>query len=231
MRRLWRASRLSLLLGLSLLWPAGAQAQDQGVAVITSPLEGAILTGLVPITGSATHPQFVRYELTFGYSPNSTDTWFSIQPPAQNQVVNEIIGRWDTTRISDGTYTLRLRVYYADSAFLEAFVPNVRVQNATPTPPPPTRAVDTPAPQSTGVPVPTATPPVIDLPPTATARPTASVIEPGGGEPPPVGVSTRINAELIGMAFVSGVRLTLICFLLLAAYASLRAVLRARPRP
>src|SRR5258706_15426740 len=149
------------------LAPAGrASAQTQGVAVITSPLDGAILNGLVPITGTATHPQFQRYELAFAYSPNPTGTWFPLQAPVNTQVINEIIGRWDTTQISDGLYSLRLRVYYSDTAYLEAFVQNVRVQNATPT-------AEVVAPE-------TPTPPVaITLPPlaTATATPTAPGIE------------------------------------------------------
>jgi hypothetical protein len=146
MNLLRRAVWLGLVLALALLRPGGARAQDQGVAVITSPLEGGILSGLVPITGTATHPQFQRYELSFAYSPNPTDTWFPLQPPAATQVVNEIIGRWDTTLISDGVYTLRLRVYFSDTAYLEAFVPNIRVQNTAPTQPAPaaTPATGTP---------------------------------------------------------------------------------------
>src|SRR5258706_5072500 len=149
------------------LAPAGrASAQTQGVAVITSPLDGAILNGVVAFTGTATHPQFLRYELAFAYSPNPTNPWFPLQAPVNTQVVNEIIGRWDTAQISDGLYSLRLRVYYSDTAYLEAFVQNVRVQNATPT-------AEVIAPE-------TPTPPVaITLPPlaTATATPTAPGIE------------------------------------------------------
>jgi hypothetical protein len=215
----------------SALLPVHANAQDQGVAVITSPLDGAILNGLVPITGTATHPQFQHYDLAFAYSPNPTGTWFPLQAPVNTQVVNEIIGRWDTTQISDGLYSLRLRVYYSDTAYLEAFVQNVRVQNATPTAE--VSAAETP------------TPPVaITLPPlaTATATATAPGIElpatgtplAGGGDntsalPPGTGIS-QINAQVIGQAFLAGVRLTVVCFLLLAAYASIRAALRLRPR-
>src|SRR5437868_8320809 len=230
MNLLRRAVWLGLVLGLALLWPGGVRAQDQGVAVITSPLDGAVLNGLVPITGTATHPQFQHYELAFAYSPNPTGTWFPLQAPVTTQVVNEIIGRWDTTQISDGLYSLRLRVYYSDTAYLEAFVQNVRVENATPTPQ--VSAAET------------ATPPVaITLPPlaTATATATAPGIElpatgtplAGGGDtsalPPDTGI-TPINADVIGHAFLAGVRLTVVCFLLLAAYASVRAALRLRPR-
>jgi len=233
MRSLGRWLVLGIVLCLALLPAGGAVAQDQGVAVITSPLDGAVLNGLVSLTGTATHPQFQRYELAFGYSPNPTNTWFAIQPPVTTQVVNEVIGRWDTTQITDGLYTLRLRVYYSDTAYLEAFVQNVRVQNESPTP------VISAAGTAT-------TPPVaITLPPlaTATVTPTVASIElpatatppAGGGNagnplPPDASVS-RINAAVIAQAFLAGVRLTVICFLLLAAYVAVRAALRLRPGP
>jgi hypothetical protein len=236
MRGITRCLYAGLVLCLALLPSGGASAQTQGVAVITSPLDGAILNGLVPINGTATHPQFQRYELAFAYSPNPAGNWFALQPPVITQVVNEIIGRWDTTQISDGLYSLRLRVYYSETAFLEAFVQNVRVQNATPTP-----VVIAPE---------TPTPPVaITLPPLATATATATApgiqlpptIEPtlnrtplaggeGGNPLPPDTSTTRISSGLIGQAFLSGVRLTVVCFLILAAYAAVRAALRIRPR-
>ncbi|MCC7359337.1 MAG: hypothetical protein IT317_07665 [Anaerolineales bacterium] len=205
-----------------------AYAQDQGVAIVTSPLEGALLSGLVPITGSATHPQFTRYELAFGYSPNPTDTWFSLQAPATSQVINEVLGLWDTTKITDGQYVLRLRVFYGEGAYLETFVANVQVQNSTPAAP--TDLPATAGPTPTETPAPTATTPLIELPPTATTAPAA-----GGGAGPnddggalinvPAG---RINVEMIGAAFLDGVRLTAIAFLILGAYAGLRALLRWR---
>lgn len=208
-------------------------AQDQGLAVITSPLEGAGAGGIVPISGTATHPQFERYELAFAYSPNPTDTWFLISPRGTAPVVNEVLGRWDTSQISDGLYALRLRVFYADGAFLEALVGNVRVLNATPTP----SLGNAPPGPSPTPPLPaTATQPVIILPPTSTPRATTvAALEPNGGgdsSAPPAGGDggPRIGGGVIAVAFAAGVRLTLIAFLLLAAYVSLKAALRARPR-
>jgi hypothetical protein len=219
-----------LVLAASAFAPGGTSAQTQGVAVITSPLDGAILNGLVPITGTATHPQFQRYELAFAYSPNPTGVWFPLQAPVNTQVVNEIIGRWDTTQISDGLYSLRLRVYYSATAYLEAFVQNVRVQNATPTAevispqtPTPPVAITLP-PLATATATPTA--PGIDLPPTSTPLAGGAA---NGNLPPDTGIAA-INATVIGQAFLAGVRLTVVCFLLLAAYASIRAALRLRPR-
>jgi len=230
MRQLRLFLCILVLIGNALL-PARANAQNQGVAVITSPLDGASLNGLVPISGTATHPQFQRYELAFAYSPNPTGTWFPLQAPVTTQVVNEIIGRWDTTQISDGLYSLRLRVYYSDTAYLEAFVQNVRVQNATPTAevaaaetPTPPVAITLP-PLASVTPTPTA--PGIELP--ATATPLAGGGDGGSALPPDTGIA-QINAGVIGQAFLAGVRLTVVCFLLLAAYASIRAALRLRPR-
>jgi len=227
-RILWLlALALTVGAGVSLSGTPRAQAQDQGVAVITSPLEGALLTGLIPITGSATHPQFTRYELAFGYSPNPTDTWFSLQAPATSQVINEVLAVWDTTKITDGLYVLRLRVFYGEGAYLETFVANVRVQNSTPaapTLPPPTAG-----PAATATLAASATAPIIELPPTATAR--ATTVGGGsasGGDPAADVPAGRINTDMIGAAFFDGVRLTVAAFLILAVYASLRAVLRWR---
>jgi hypothetical protein len=225
-----RPGRALLALALALgaatsLWLPHPVSAQEGLGVITSPLDGAILNGLVPITGSATHPQFQRYELAFAYSPNMTDTWFSIQPPATSQVINETLGRWDTTQISDGVYVLRLRVFYGENAYLESFVANVRVQNATPTSPPP--ATEPPPLGPTETPGPAGTVPVIALPPTATPRPT-TVLGGGapGGEAAPPGSPGPINLDMVLQAFLSGIRLTGIAFLILGAYVVLRAALR-----
>ena len=217
------------LLGLLLLAWQPAAAQDQGVAVITTPLEGAVVSGLVPIAGSATQPDFRRYEVAFAYSPNPTDTWFLIGEPATTPVANDVLARWDTSQVSDGLYSLRLRVFYGDSTFLETFVANVRVQNGTPTTPPPATLTPEPGAVATSTWLPTQ--PVILLPPTSTPRPSSTAPAAGGqaGGPPANG-EPAINSRLIAAAFGAGVRLTLISFLLLTAYVSLRAALRARPR-
>jgi hypothetical protein len=229
-----RLTTILLLLLTTVLRPARIQAQDQGVAVITSPLEGAIASGVVPIGGTATHPQFQRYELAFGYSPNPTDTWFSIQEPSTSQVVNDILGRWDTTGIADGNYVLRLRVYWTDRAFLEAFVQNVRIENATPTPIAAEEAIETPLPLPSPEPTtPAGTPeatPIIVLPATSTPRPTANAAIIIGGDSGAADTIPRLNSHTLGNAFLEGVRLTLIIFLLLGGYAGLRAALRSRPR-
>jgi hypothetical protein len=229
-----RLGLLSIIILFSALPWTWATAQDQGVAVVTAPLEGAAVSGIVPILGTATDPRFQRYELAFGYDPNPTDTWFSIGEPGTSQIANDVLGRWDTTSLVDGTYVLRLRVYWSERDFLETFVRRVRIQNATPTATP---AAPTPAAIGTPTPHPTevttlagtaGTQPAIALPPTSTPRPTPG--QPGiiGGSSP--AIATRLNARVIADAFLNGVRLTLIIFALLGVYVGLRAFLRSRSR-
>lgn len=227
MRYVFLTLLLVCLLGASPL--STAHAQDAGLAVLTAPLEGAILSGRVPITGSATHPEFRRYELAFGYSPNPTDTWFSIQDPATTQIINDVLGNWDTSGLADGLYTIRLRVYYSERDFLETVVRNVRVQNAQPTATPALTETPVLLPSPTA-PLVTVTPtqPVIALPATATPRPSPTAngpVAPGNVVTPP------FNLTLIQDAFLAGARFTVICFALLGAYLALKALVRALLRP
>ena len=217
-----------MLIGLSLaLWALPAQAQDQGQATIVTPLDGATVSGIVSILGTANHSQLLRYELAFGFSPNPTDTWFSIQDPASTPVVNDVLGRWDTTGISDGVYVLRLRVYWSERQFVETFAQSIKVQNATPAPPP-----ATPAPAATAAPsaiVPSATP-VIVLPPSSTPRPTAAAASAGAASRPNATPLGWLDLQTIRGALQDGLMLTGGIFALLGVYAGLKAALRHRPR-
>jgi hypothetical protein len=213
-------------LGLALLLVPSAQAQAQGLAVIITPLEGATVSGSVPILGTATHSQFTRYELAFGYNSNPTDTWFSIQDPVQAQVVNDVLGRWDTTGVTDGVYTLRLRVYSSERVFNEALARGIRVQNATPTPPPPAPAEVTAAPLA---PVPSATP-IIVLPPTSTPRPTTAVVSANSANRPGSQAPSWFDAQAIFRAAGQGLLLTALVFVVVGLYAGFKAALRHKPK-
>ena len=232
MSRLRRAA----LVGLFVLFaqPAWrALAQAQGAAVITAPLEGAGVAGLVPIAGAAVHPQFVRYELAFAYDPNPTDSWFSIQDPVASPVSNDLLGAWDTTGITDGTYVLRLRVYWSETDFLEAFVRRVEVRNAAPTASPTAGESAaslslTASPPPAGATQPAAgagTQPVIVLPPPATPRPTPGPGSPAAGRPTP-----SFNGAAVQRAFYNGIGSAIFTFGLLGAYAAFRHYRRTHPR-
>jgi hypothetical protein len=167
--------------------PAPAPAA-QMLGQITSPRDRASVRGLVPVEGSATHPQFQKYEIHYGPEPNPGNQWTPIGgSPFTVPVVQGRLGLWDTTIIPDGLYSLRLRVVRLDGNYDEYFVRGIQVSNSapteTPTPqetPTPSAPTDTPEPTPTvviGVPTvasPTPKPTSTPLPtptPTATSEP------------------------------------------------------------
>jgi hypothetical protein len=225
------ALRLALagLLALAVSGPLRqAHAQETGPAILTAPLPGATLSGVVAILGTAAHPRFQRYELAFGYDPDPTDTWFSIQEPVTTPMPAGLLGRWDTTAIADGLYVLRLRVYTSDREYIETLVRGVRVQNQAPTPPPATIPPATSLPAAPGTPAvqvqPTATAPLIALPPAPTARPTAGA---GGNLNQGRSAGAGLSAQALSVAFGAGVQLTVVLFALLGAYLAMRAAAQA----
>jgi len=119
-------------------------AQDAPPVGITSPAPGDVLRGQVNIIGSTNIPDFVSAQLDFSYASDTTGTWFPIQALSQS-VFDSPLYTWDTTTVSDGDYTLRLRVFQADGSWQEVTVP-ISLQNdlvpATPTVPAPTATSD-----------------------------------------------------------------------------------------
>jgi hypothetical protein len=164
--------------------PLAQEQQGQ----ISSPRDRAAVRGLVPIEGSANHPQFQKFEVHFGPEPNPGDAWTPLAgSPFTVPVVQGRLGLWDTTIIPDGVYSLRLRLVRLDGNYDEYFVRGIQVLNtaptetATPEPSPtPSEPTETPSPTPTvviGVPTvssPTPKPsgtPLPTVPPTATPEP------------------------------------------------------------
>jgi hypothetical protein len=104
-------------------------AQANSGPVITSPADGQVLQGQVQVKGTTDIPGFSSTELAFAYSPDQTGTWFLIQA-ASLPATNDVIATWDTTLITDGDYTLRLRVALQDGSFREA-TETVHIRNYT----------------------------------------------------------------------------------------------------
>jgi hypothetical protein len=158
----------------------------QAVGQITSPRDRASVRGLVPVEGSATHPQFQKYELHYGPEPNPADQWTPIgASPFAVQVVQGRLALWDTTVIPDGLYSLRLRLVRLDGNYDEYFVRGVQVVNAVPTETP--TALDTPTPAlPTETPAPTPTV-VIGVPtvPSPTPKPTVTPLPTASPTPTP----------------------------------------------
>jgi len=113
--------------------PSSAVAQAPGYADVTRPQPGEAIFGLITIEGSAAHPSFVYYEISFAYQPNPSDTWFPIMQPIQTPITDGRLGIWDTTGITDGNYQLRLIVWLENGKSLEAVVSDLRIRNTTPT--------------------------------------------------------------------------------------------------
>jgi hypothetical protein len=191
-------------------------------ALIATPTQGDSVIGSVDITGTATHPQFARYEVAFAYDPNSTDSWFEIPATSTTPVEDGILATWDTTQITDGTYMLRLRVFAVGSNQpVEMIIRNVTVSNDAPTPAP-TVAV-------TLQPTATITPTLTFLETTATAlpNPTATLEfampTPAPTSPP---LPAFLNLSVYSSAFCNGAILTAVGFFILGVYVVLRDRIR-----
>lgn len=116
----------SLFLPLILLVCAGRL--QGGPAAILSPLPGEVLQGAVSIRGSSQAPGFVSAEVAFGYMNDPTGTWFLLAELDQ-PVVEGVLASWDTTRITDGNYALRLRIYTTGGLPLDILISDLRVRN------------------------------------------------------------------------------------------------------
>jgi hypothetical protein len=124
---------------------AAPAAQEQK-PVIAQPEQDAVLRGSVQIIGTATHPQFQRYELYYAPWPVASDnSWIFIGPDAhfQQQPLG-LLGTWDTRAVADGEYALRLRVVRADGNYNDSDPRHVIVAN--------TKTPDTPTPTVTATP-------------------------------------------------------------------------------
>lgn len=161
-----------------------AAAQAPGYADIREPLGGEAIDGVVTIEGSASHPSFVSYDLSFAHTDNPTETWFPIGDAIFMSITDGRLGLWDTTGITDGFYRLRLRVHLSNNIILESIVDGLRIRNSTP--------IETATPEPYRI---TATP-TITLP-TRTPRPTPLPF-PGGSDPATV-LRTFIRGIIAGL--------------------------------
>jgi len=117
-----------LLLTFLALSAPPVSAQGATGLAITSPQSGQVVQGLAVITGSVTALGFSYYELAFAYQNDPTSTWFILQ--TSSMLVSEgELGSWDTSALTDGDYSLRLRVYLLDGSSEEIVVSGLRVRN------------------------------------------------------------------------------------------------------
>lgn len=88
--------------------PAAGQAVCRNVA-IRSPFAGQTVRGLVPILGSARIDEFGFYKIEWARA-SDPETWSAVSMTRPQPVVNGLLDEWDTARLSDGTYRLKLTV-------------------------------------------------------------------------------------------------------------------------
>nr|MBN1229144.1 hypothetical protein [Anaerolineae bacterium] len=224
--------QLALLAWLGILKPLNCMAardnptpESSTVVVISSPAEGAIVSGSVMVIGTVFDPAFESYELEFLPDPApSTTDWEAVQPPVEQMVINGVIGSWDTTGLLDGFYILRVTLNRTDGEPVRV-ERQVTVSNATPTPTLTAQPTRTPEPPSAEGPdmAPTS---LIQQPPTRTPRPTAT---PGGSTSTPQGLippdsplqpANLRRAAFHGMLIAGGV------FVLLGIYSFVRQSIR-----
>jgi hypothetical protein len=116
-----------------MLLPQPVLAQAGTDLAIISPETGQIVQGLVIVTGTVTVLGFSSYELSFAYMDDPTGTWFTLQNSSL-PVFEDELGSWDTTTLTDGDYSLRLRAFLLDGSMQETTVSDLHVRNYTAVP-------------------------------------------------------------------------------------------------
>lgn len=222
---------LACLLAIALLsLPAlAAPVAQEGQAVITAPQANAQVAGVVQITGSASHPQFARYELAWAAEPITGDNWGAFLT-AETPVENGVLALWNTTQVPDGVYALRLRVVRQDGNYAETVVRGIRITNTRPTETPTPPLQPTIPPEATSVEI-TPTPELIIQPPTSTpSPPTATPASTDASSGDTLGrlaqTSFSINLAALGKAFVQGIVYTFGLFAAWGALLSVRGIIR-----
>ncbi len=99
--------------------------------IISSPSANQQVLGTVQIVGTATGPNFARYQIEI--APVTAPTNFQIiAGPFQNQGTNTL-ATWDSTSVANGGYIIRLAAFASDGGYRYNTV-TVGVNNPPPTP-------------------------------------------------------------------------------------------------
>ena len=150
-----------VLVGSFLVAPQAQAAEPTGIVIISSPAEGGVLGGMVSVLGTVNLEPLAGYTVAFGAGEDPTQ-WIPVLGPRKAQVTNGRLAFWDTTKIPDGIYSLRLRAVYAGErvSYQDYVVRGLLVSNSPETPTPEA----TPLPTSTPTLAPTATATLLPLP-------------------------------------------------------------------
>ncbi len=106
--------------------PSGMSGCIPEEIMITSPEPGEVISGTVDITGTASVPNFGFYK--YEVALLGTQNWATISA-GRDPKVNEALGSWNTTSLTNGDYFLRLVITDNVGVSLEPCVIAVRVAN------------------------------------------------------------------------------------------------------
>jgi cytoskeletal protein RodZ len=97
-------------------------------SAITSPGVGQVVSGVVPVTGTANNPAFQYYKLEFAPGANATGgfVYFAGQ---NTPVVGGLLGNFNSTAVPNGDYTLRIVVVDQTGNFSPPCQVTISVQN------------------------------------------------------------------------------------------------------
>jgi hypothetical protein len=196
-----------LILVFSSLLHAQAQEEEPLSAEIHIPLAGEALQGNVAIEATTAIGGMEAWSLSFAYRDDTTNTWFLIAEGTL-AVVEDVIAQWNTNTITDGIYGLKLSIDLDNGEVINLIVPDIRIRNYSP--------IETSTPTIT----PTKDPASDTATPTLTITPYPPTPTPLPNNPVEIS-STDISNNLI-----YGVIVTLVLFLLLGLYTSIRRTLR-----
>jgi hypothetical protein len=179
---------VAALLLLSIAPTLAAPLLQEQRPMLAQPEPDAAVRGVVQMVGTATHPQFQRYELYYAPWPVPSDqSWIFIGDAHFQQQPLGLLGTWDSRSVPDGAYGLRVRVVKQDGNYIDGEPRRVLVVNTRPLEPPTPTEAPAVAVEATNTPPPTALPAtptiVVDVPivPTVAPEPTETpAAEPGG---------------------------------------------------
>lgn len=103
-------------------------ACPDGRSVISLPGVNQVVSGVVPIIGSATHDQFSFYKLEFAPGAGAGDG-FVYFDGTSTQISGGVLGNFNSTGVPNGAYTIRLVVVDATSNYPPPCSVTVTVQN------------------------------------------------------------------------------------------------------
>ena len=165
---------------------------------ITTPADGATVSGVISVIGSAAIPGFASYELQYGISHDPGAFSPPISGPFGAPVIDGQLGTWDVTGLGNGPHTLRVLVRAGSATQYEGRV-RVFVDNIPPTATPeatPTWTLEAPTPTlEAPTPTPEAPTPTIEFMPLTEVPTDVPTQVPTDTPVPPLGEALTATPE------------------------------------